>query len=369
MSGTSAQLQKTDRCIKLLEVRALLLLFTFLYPFGSVWAKLLPSSLLKLDDYFSHHILVIEKSLHKLHLYENNNSIPRLIQSIDIATGKKSGNKLFRGDYRTPEGIYQLTEFLTHRHLLEKYGREGKIYGVGAFVLNYPNPIDFYGGKTGYGIWIHSTNDETRIEKGLDSRGCIVTTNSELINLARYIELNKTSIVIVHNLEFLSEEAWKLEREHIFKTLNEWLNSWKNEDLATYLSYYDHRKFRDPIRGNFSRFKKYKTSVFSAPGRPHINIENVSVIKTQNYAVLSFKQFYKSNTIDDVGKKLLYIKQDEYYNWKIISEVWTKVGIDKKEHSKVAFGPSQRFFKTEDPSQILEVEIKYAKKGNAEMPP
>ena len=83
-------------------------------------------------------------------------------------------------------------------------------------------------------------------------------------------------------------------------------------------------------------------------------------MKTKNYAVLSFKQFYKSNSINDVGKKLLYMKKDEYYNWKIISEIWTKFGIDKEEHPKVAFSPSQRFFKTEDPSQILE--IKYAKK-------
>ena len=341
-------------------MRIFVSLLVFLYPFGSIWAKTFPSPLLQLDDYFAHHVLVIEKSLHKLHLYKNNNGIPLLIQSIDIATGKKAGNKLFRGDYRTPEGIYQLTEFLTHRQLIEKYGKEGAIYGVGAFVLNYPNPIDFYNGKTGAGIWIHSTNDETRIEKRLDSRGCIVTTNNELINLARYIELNKTSVVVIHNLEFLSEDAWKLEREYVLKTLNGWLEAWRNENLATYLSYYDSRRFRDSIRGGFLQFKKYKTSVFSALGKPDIDITNVSVMKTKNYAVVSFKQFYKSHSINDVGKKILYMKKDEYYNWKIISELWTKHGIDKEERPKVAFNPSQRFFETEDPSQILE--IKYAKK-------
>ncbi len=46
--------------------------------------------------------------------------------------------------------------------------------------MNYPNPIDQRLKKTGGGIWLHSTNDETRIEKGLDSRGCVVAANNDL---------------------------------------------------------------------------------------------------------------------------------------------------------------------------------------------
>ena len=71
---------------------------------------------------------------------------------------------------------------------------------------------------------------------------------------------------------------------------------------------------------------------------------------------------YQSNTINDTGKKLLYLKKDEYYNWKIVSEVWSKVGLETEEDKRVAFRPSQRFFETENPSQILE--IKYAKQNN-----
>ena len=70
--------------------------------------------------------------------------------------------------------------------------------------MNYPNIIDKRSGKTGGGIWLHSTNDETRIEKGLDSRGCIVTTNKELIEISNFIELNKTPIIVVENINFYS---------------------------------------------------------------------------------------------------------------------------------------------------------------------
>ena len=344
-------------------MKIFLLLMALLSSPSLLMAKAFPSHLLQLDDHFTHHVLIVEKATHQLHLYKNDNGIPQHIQSIKIATGKKLGNKIYQGDHRTPEGIYYLTEFLAHQDLIGRFGKEGEKYGVGAFVLNYPNPVDAYDKKTGNGIWIHSTDDEERIEKGLDSRGCVVMTNKELIDLSRYIELNKTSIVIVHNLTFLSENTWKLERQHLLATIEGWLNAWKNENIKDYISYYHPYHFRDPIRGNFNQFKEYKKSVFSHPGKPEIHIGHVSIMKTQNYAVISFKQFYKSRSINDTGKKLLYLKKDDYYNWKIVSEIWTKVGIDKiaEGQAQVAFDPSQRFFDTEDPSQILN--IKYAKKN------
>ena len=128
-----------------------------------------------LDDFFSHHILIAEKSTHQLHLFRNKGSYPEHIKTYQMATGKKAGNKFFQGDHKTPEGVYQFTNFLTHEDLIKRHGKAGEIYGVGAFVMNYPNPIDQRLQKTGGGIWLHSTNDETRIEKGLDSRAVSYT--------------------------------------------------------------------------------------------------------------------------------------------------------------------------------------------------
>ena len=338
----------------------ILSLLSLLSPSETSAKAMLPSTLLKLDDYFSHHVIVVEKSTHKLHLYKNVAGRPELVMSMRIATGKKRGNKTFQGDHRTPEGIYQLTEFFTHQNLVEQFGPQGNIYGVGAFVLNYPNPIDSSNGKTGYGIWIHSTNDETRIELGLESRGCIVTANNKLIELSHYIELNKTSVVVVHNLNFISEEAWTIERNSIVGVLENWLDSWRNEDMDRYFSHYLPGEFRDPVRGKMPQFKRYKRAVFARPGKPTIHIDDISVMRTDQYAVVSFRQSYKSGPIDDTGRKLLYMKKDAYYNWKIASEIWTKLGIDRELTHRMAFKPSQRFFSTDDPSNILD--IKYAEK-------
>ncbi len=313
-----------------------------------------PSNILQLDQFLSHHIIVAEKSTHKLYLFENNHGKPKLINTYQVATGKKAGNKIFQGDHRTPEGIYLFTEFLPHRELLNRHGKAGEIYGVGAFVMNYPNPIDQLRGKTGGGIWLHSTNDETRIDKGLDSRGCIVAHNQNLIKLSQYIELNKTHIVVTHNLNFQNESTWATEKEELTETLNSWLEAWSNEDINKYKEFYHKKNFRDQRHKTYNRYVTYKGHVFANPGKPEISISNTSIFKNQTYAVISFIQNYKSNTIEDIGKKTLYLMKDEYYNWKIVSENWTKAGLEETDHNEtMAFEPKMRFFESLNPREIF----------------
>jgi murein L,D-transpeptidase YafK len=313
--------------------------------------ELLPAPLLALDNTFSHHVIVAEKLTHQLHLFRNDTGIPKLVKTYQMVTGKKSGDKFFQGDHRTPEGIYFLTQFIPRQELLRRHGKEGEIYGVGAFVMSYPNPMDNIEGKTGSGIWLHSTNDETRIEKGLDSRGCVVTANSNLIDISQYIELNKTSIVVVQELHYLAKTTWEQNRKQIMDTVEAWRVAWAAEKIDDYISHY-HDHFKDPSKGNLNAYKQYKKAVFSAPGSPEVQLANLSVMHSGKYAVVTFQQNYRSNTINDIGRKSLFLKRDEYYNWKIVSEIWSKAGIEERDEH-VAFVPSLRFFEDTNPEQVL----------------
>ena len=325
-------------------------------------SEFFPSVLLQLDDRYSHHVLVAEKNSHKLYLYENVDGMPKLLTKFQMATGKQPGNKIFQGDFRTPEGFYFMTQFIPREELLQRYGKEGEIYGVGAFVMDYPNPIDKSSEKTGGGIWLHSTNDETRIDKGLDSRGCVVAANKDLKVISQYIELHRTPIIVVHNLNYLPSNTWQAERTALSQTLNEWLEAWREKDIKKYLSFYHETEFHDRYRGNFNQFSSYKKAVFSNPGNPTIDLKDISLFRTDDYAVINFTQDYSSNTIKDSGKKTLYLKRNEYYKWMIVAEVWTKAGFiqgdssnessTSEQETTIAFRPSMRFFKDEDENVI-----------------
>lgn len=318
--------------------------------------KMYPAPLLHLDSYFTHHILVAEKSTHTLYVFRNNDSYPELIKSYVMATGKKPGDKLREGDYRTPEGVFFFTEFLPHENLVRSFGQEGEIYGVGAFVMNYPNPVDVQRRKTGSGIWLHSTNDETRIDKGLDSRGCIVTANKHLINISKYIELERTMIVVVQDLHWISEPAWYSNRTALLTMIEDWRDSWEQEDMRRYRSHYSEDKFTDRIRGRLPEFMAHKRAVFSNPGKPTVNLSEISILVANDYAKVNFKQDYASRILQNIGRKTLYLKQDDFYRWQIVSENWTQRGIDldkDKSSAPVAFEPSLRFFNTTRPEKIM----------------
>lgn len=317
----------------------------------------MPAPLLHLDSYFTHHILVAEKATHTLYLFRNNDSYPELVKSYHMATGERSGDKLFEGDYRTPEGTFFFTEFLPHQQLVDNFGDEGLIYGVGAFVMNYPNPVDRIRQKTGGGIWLHSTNDETRIDKGLDSRGCIVTANKHLVDISKHIELERTMIVVVENLNWLSQQAWLNKRNKLLETVEDWRVSWEEQNIPNYISFYHKDKFHDARHGGIEGFTRFKRAIFSRPGNPEVNITDLSLIVANNYAKVNFRQDYRAPNLTDIGRKTLYMVQDTYYDWKIVSENWTKRGIKNEEEKseQLAFKPSLRFFQSSELDEIMPI--------------
>lgn len=308
----------------------------------------LPAYMMKLDDFFTHHVIVAEKSTHKVHLFANDKGRPRYLKSYSAATGKRMGNKFHQGDLKTPEGIYLFTNFISGEELVSKYGEGGKIYGAGAFVTNYPNPIDRLLGKTGGGIWLHSTNDNSRVNKGLDSRGCVVVVDEDLKEISQYLQLNYTSMIVVQDLTLLPKETWEKNSNELRSFIENWRKSWAEEDFKSYIEHYSKKNFRDPIRGNYQNFKSYKRAVFNNPGSPVISLDNVSILSYGKYAIVQFKQNYQSTNINDIGKKTLYLKKDHNYNWRIISETWSKFARPKGEN--VAFTPSMRFFQDNESS-------------------
>lgn len=312
----------------------------------------LPAYLLQLDSQFTHHVMVVEKSTHKLYIYKNNNGTPELLKTFKVATGKIKGNKQVQGDKKTPEGIYRFHVFHSAKELIDMYGETGLIYGAGAFTLNYPNIIDRRAGKTGGGIWLHSTDDDARVDKGLDSRGCIVAVDNDLKDISLYIDLLNTPMIIVQNQQFLKSQTWQDNKNDINDVIKSWHQAWQNKDFNTYISHYS-PSFHNARKGSYSQYKVYKRAVFSRTDSPEIKLNNLSILQYNDYAVVTMEQDYKSDIIQDIGKKIIYLQKDASYNWKIIAENWYRL----PENYGVAFEPNQRFFLSTDSAQDKLVKV------------
>jgi murein L,D-transpeptidase YafK len=303
--------------------------------------EFLPSAIYQLDEKFSHHAIIVEKSTHQLYLYKYEDGIsPKLVKRYQIATGKIKGDKDIQGDKKTPEGIYYFQRFFSAESLISKYGDYGLIYGVGAFTLNYPNEIDRRAGKTGGGIWLHSTDDDERVSKGLDSKGCVVAVESDLKEISQYIDLSNTPTIIVQDLHFLEKKTWQQNKDEILLSINTWMSAWQNKNFKSYINSYSKNEFIHARKGNYSKYKSYKKIIFSRAEKPTIEFRNISVLSNQGYAVVTLVQDYNSEYIKDIGKKTIYLKKDANYEWKIIAELFNK--IDRNDNN--SFTPSMRFF-------------------------
>lgn len=328
----------------------LLSILISLFIFNVAASEYLPSVIYQLDSKFSHHVVVVEKSTHSLFLYQydKDSPFPRLVKKYQIATGKIIGNKQLQGDHKTPEGIYFFQHFHSSAELLEKYGETGLIYGAGAFTMNYPNIFDRREGKTGGGIWLHSTDDDKRVSKGLDSRGCVVAIDRDLKDISRYIDLKNTPAIIVQNLNFLTRETWSLNKKNLMEFIHTWQTAWQEKDFKTYIDSYSKSDFMNR-KGGFENYKRYKRAVFARRDRPVIKFNHTNALVSKSYAIVTLEQDYSSDIINDLGKKTLYLKKDANYQWKIIHEGFEKLN---RSEANMAFTPSLRFFEELGPKEI-----------------
>ena len=100
------------------------------------------------------------------------------------------------------------------------------LYGVRALVLDYPNLFDRRHGKTGSGIWLHGTDELVRPLTSNQTRGCVVIANRDVLEISRYVELERTPIVVSERVELLTARAWRAERNQLFDLVERWRRVW-----------------------------------------------------------------------------------------------------------------------------------------------
>ena len=147
------------------------------------------------------HFIVVEKVHQKLKLFEQKDNL-RMIKEFTCATGENPGIKKTSGDSRTPEGLYHITEIYEDKRIT--------VFGSRAFHLDYPNAFDANAGRSGDGIFIHGTNKKLIPNS---TNGCITLKNSDLDELAPYLAVNTTPVIILDtDVEFFPEGNLNLEK-------------------------------------------------------------------------------------------------------------------------------------------------------------
>lgn len=139
--------------------------------------------------------VIIDKDKLQLNLYSYNGE---RLKSYDIACGKNFGDKRIRGDMRTPEGVFNISdieESSTWEHdFNDGNGRLTGAYGPWFIRLAVPNQK---------GIGIHGTHKPKSIGTR-DTEGCIRLRNEDIEDLKQLVNVGMVVIILPSYADLLA---------------------------------------------------------------------------------------------------------------------------------------------------------------------
>jgi murein L,D-transpeptidase YafK len=273
--------------------------------------RLVPASLLKWPVQGSPYAVLVDKSKQEVLLYHRDHPFEPM-RTYSASTGENDGPKSKMNDRKTPEGIYFFTKAYVDREL-------APIYGVRAFPIDYPNPIDKLEGKGGYGIWFHGLNKPL---KATDTNGCVAFDNPNIDDLASYIKLDETPVIISQQIRMVEYEDVKKEAQELRQIIENWGTAWAGKEIDRYMSFYTSR-FVSGAK-NWNQYRAYKARLAKNYKNIEVNINNLRLVKTDGLVVATFDQDYITERLRSYGKKKLYLQQNSK-QWKITREVFSLV--------------------------------------------
>jgi len=315
---------------------------------------LMPSNFLKWGKWGADYAVLVDKANQKVMLYRSDNLFePEKVYQ--CSTGENGGRKSVINDKKTPEGIYYFMNIYTKESL-------SPIYGSMALPLDYPNIFDVKEGRNGYGIWFHGLNKPL---KANDTSGCVALVNKDIEDLASYITLNNTPVIISSSIIMASQEELEKKAKEISDIIQGWKDSWQNKDIEKYMSYYS----RSFISGgkNWAQLKEYKTRLAKKYKEISVEIDDLGILTNDNVVIASFNQRYRTPVFESSGKKRLYITKNSD-EWKIIGETFSIA--DAKQMPKATLLPESRLKDTVDEISVallpLESDVSHEETPEAE---
>lgn len=290
-------------------------------------AQALPANLLRFSSQQKYAVLV-DTSVARLYLFENQNGIPKLVTDSYVTIGKLGASKQSEGDQRTPLGVYFVNGKLTRDQLDKTYGSQADLYGVGAWPISYPNEWDKREKRTGHGIWLHGSPANTYARPPQASNGCVVLTNTEMEQIASHLQVGITPVIITQSIDWISSTEWEKQRNQIQNQIDQWRTAWESLQTTHYLAFYG-RDFQSAEGLDIAAWKQQKTAINARKQWTKIKLDEISIFSTggnQPLLVSSFSQDYKSDNLANQSNKRLYWKQ-EGSQWRIVWEGTTKNGV------------------------------------------
>ena len=251
------------------------------------------------------NIILVDKSSGTLHTVTAEGNNITFGETYPIIYGSNQGDKQVSGDNKTPEGVYYITNWTSGDWLVKRYGNYAKIYGSGAFPINYPNLVDKIRKKTGHGIWIHGRDP---IGGKDTTQGCVALHNEDLMSLYSFAKV-KDPVIIADKALYLTKDRYDELYKELFGAFDGFIDSWRYSDFNTFQGYI-HGDFKGQGKSasGYLSSKKYLMERFK--DKVITNEDTKIFIKDENNFLVDTRQFYCAQNITSYSNKRYYFVKD-----------------------------------------------------------
>ncbi len=259
-------------------------------------------------------VLIAETDTSSLHRFSVQDHGLEPEGTVYMSVGQNGVGKERAWDRRTPLGIYFINDRLDTSRMHEKYGPL-------ALPLDYPNVWDRVSERSGDGIWIHGVTPGSGRRPALDTDGCIALPNAELLELAAYVELYSTPVVITRRIKRIDPKSRDGLRAELRAQLDAWAASFRDGNWQTYLALYASEfEYRGLNREQWSAYR-----VQSSATRPlrDYRIDDIALLadpEAEGLFLSRFRQTIESEQGSIVTTKRLYWRRAEDGMFRIVAE-------------------------------------------------
>ena len=280
-----------------------------------------PASLIHLGEH--PYVIVTDMRNARLYLYKNNQGQPELVRDYYMSVGSQGYGKQYEGDNKTPIGVYAINRYIQASQLPD-------LYGKGAFPVDYPNHLDRYRQRTGYGIWLHGTPSHTYARSPWASRGCFVLSNDDFEDIDDYLDADdRTPVILSETIQWISHAELAQRQQQYLAVLKTWEQDWESLDTAAHLQHYAREDFNFG-QGDFAQWSARKQQVGAGKTFVEVDVSVKSLFAypgEQDMFVVNFHQRYHSNNYQSEVHKQQYWQRDATGQWRILFEEYLDIEL------------------------------------------
>ena len=172
-----------------------------------------PAKLLQISDTIP-FVLYADLPSSRLHVFAQQNGGLVRLSDYYITIGRAGFGKEREGDLKNPWWGFTLSDgYIPGTQLHARYG-------AGALTTDYPNTLDRFLNRTGYGIWLHGTEPGWINRGPRASEGCITLSNPDFEELVTQLGSHRDiPIVIDDNPEWIEAEKIQQARNDILTSI------------------------------------------------------------------------------------------------------------------------------------------------------